>query len=774
MVRIRIKQVVVDLAESEEGMALVALCAALGTAYEPFFSAQVLREFCQLSGAPRDITPALRQWEMLVNLCAGILSSGGFMDKVNGFNRLVFGHPVDYRSPKCEPTTHGDLAKAITVIAEVAQRRKANASFVGGLDCAWLAALAEWVLSLDVSVVDSSGTVLYRSRLKVRELPQVTILIPECPSKSLLSSQTSIIPPGNSVSWLAPCSSEEDQGGLHRRSSRSSILRDTFGSSIDKLSELETAQWFALYLESSSMLQRPDPRHSENLKSPGDAGRYSSTGLPLVLDCQLFNYPMEPLLWAQESRKLRHFRTFASQYLPELTKCLQSAEPVVSQGEAESLALRALESIDAAWPYSLGQNDTGTADSIDQHQIRVKTLVQVITIFLWIMFVTDVEDDVCPSINGLANLYAWCLEWHALDPQMGEKVSWPKRMTRHEGTIRWLDLVYYCFSGLSDEDHDMERLGKRGELTRAGGGICVYYHALENPDIPPGSMVKLHVVRGYITYEGSQFDGIRDIPIGFQGHEYRLEGEELPDNSAVFTLDMMVQELNLASQLAASFHVHYLGIDGESHSIWLRLGDLYQMMQQTLRPRRCRGSCDPLYALKTSPHALCSWRNSSRDTLIINNEKTVEVQEAVESLRNTTTVWMLTSMKNQPSYCPSVTTTILGRPFFLYVLMSESDPSSLLTLSPFVRCLSCIVELGSWVPLGELRDYDDRHWEVDYGGVVELVVPDGSELEITWEESAQGKQRREEREQEQRKETEREQRWHQREEQQEREREQWE
>ena len=196
---IGIKQIVRDLAESEEGMALVALCAALGTAYEPFFSAQVLREFCKLSGAPRDITPALRQWEMLVKLCTGILSTGDFVTKVDGFNRLVFGHIPKGFGPKCQPTTYGDLAKAITANAEVAQRKKANASFLGGLDCAWLAALSEWILCLDVSIVISSGTVFYRSQMRVRDLPQVTILLPEHPSKSLLSSQTSIVPPENGV-----------------------------------------------------------------------------------------------------------------------------------------------------------------------------------------------------------------------------------------------------------------------------------------------------------------------------------------------------------------------------------------------------------------------------------------------------------------------------------------------------------------------------------------------------------------------------------------------
>ena len=66
------------------------------------------------------------------------------------------------------------------------------------------------------------------------------------------------------------------------------------------------------------------------------------------------------------------------------------------------MALRALESIDAAWPHSLDQKDT---------HIRMKTMVQVITIYLWIMFVTDVEDDVRPSVDGLDNVFDWYLRY---------------------------------------------------------------------------------------------------------------------------------------------------------------------------------------------------------------------------------------------------------------------------------------------------------------------------------------------------------------------------
>lgn len=125
--------------------------------------------------------------------------------------------------------------------------------------------------------------------------------------------------------------------------------------------------------------------------------------------------------------------------------------------------------------------------------------------------------------------------------------------------------------------------------------------------------------------------------------------------------------------------------------------------------------------------------SSSEDTLVFNKEKIPEIQEAVETLGDTSTVWMLTSIGSQTLPGPFSFTTVLGRPLFLYILMSQRKRSLLLSLSPFVQCLSCIVELGSWVPMIELGDFRPRDWEVNNGGVVELIMPNGSKLEITCE-----------------------------------------
>lgn len=85
-----IKDIVSDLADTEKGLTLVALCAALSTTYDSMFVAKVIREVCVLCKAPQSFTPALRQWRMLVDLCAGILTSSRFVTLANGFRLLIY------------------------------------------------------------------------------------------------------------------------------------------------------------------------------------------------------------------------------------------------------------------------------------------------------------------------------------------------------------------------------------------------------------------------------------------------------------------------------------------------------------------------------------------------------------------------------------------------------------------------------------------------------------------------------------------------------------
>ena len=142
-----IKPIIKDLAETEPGVACVALCACMSISYESFYVAEVLREFCKFQEAPPDIIPSIHQWKVLVHICAGAVSNSKFPNLLAGLRRLV---PRPAGVLFYQPTPTENLAKAIKTLVDVSNGTLANVTIAGGLDCMWLGAISEWLLGLDV------------------------------------------------------------------------------------------------------------------------------------------------------------------------------------------------------------------------------------------------------------------------------------------------------------------------------------------------------------------------------------------------------------------------------------------------------------------------------------------------------------------------------------------------------------------------------------------------------------------------------------------------
>lgn len=199
-----VKHVVTDLAETEEGLTLVAVCAALSTTYDSLLGARVLRELCGLCKAPQSFSPAIRQWKILVELCSGILVSSHFGLVLDGFRRLASGkhYAQGLEANRC-PTNYSALAEAILTIAQVTTKRLASATFTGGLDCIWLAAVAEWIFSLDIVIYKSGDVLLYRSRSLDQQPPQITVVYLKQTTgwkeQSFVSKKTSLIHSGRTL-----------------------------------------------------------------------------------------------------------------------------------------------------------------------------------------------------------------------------------------------------------------------------------------------------------------------------------------------------------------------------------------------------------------------------------------------------------------------------------------------------------------------------------------------------------------------------------------------
>jgi len=135
-----IKSIIKVLAETEHGMACVALCACMSISYDSFYVAEVLRDFCKFREAPPDIIPSIHQWKVLVHICAGSVTDSKFPTLLEGLIRLVLPRAgVLFH----QPTSPEALTKAIGALVNVSNGMLANVTIAGGLDCIWLAAISE-------------------------------------------------------------------------------------------------------------------------------------------------------------------------------------------------------------------------------------------------------------------------------------------------------------------------------------------------------------------------------------------------------------------------------------------------------------------------------------------------------------------------------------------------------------------------------------------------------------------------------------------------------
>ena len=390
-----IKDVVTDLADTEEGLTLVALCAALAVTYDAMYAAMVIRELSILCKAPQAFTPAIRQWKALVDLCSGMFANAHFTLAANGFRRLISGHS-NYLVRRHTPTTHSALAEAILMLAKVSKGNLLNVTFSGGIDCAWLAAFAEWVLSLDVAIRDPSSSLLYRSRGVTDKHPQVTIIVPNTAENAvqevLVRSKASFIPSGRILLQKDPALRGVNL--LNWQGSWSTILHDVFFSNIEDLLVGQTGQYFKMYIYCISFLP------------PDIAAGRGVARLARRSVMSFANHPVNPLIWTRNDSRGQAFIKFAARRLPEIAACLLNATWDSSARYVEDLGLLAMNSIGSVCRCAF--HSRNKQEKLEEEGlVCLQTMAETIAIFLWILLDSDIDEDVLPSITGLANLYTW-------------------------------------------------------------------------------------------------------------------------------------------------------------------------------------------------------------------------------------------------------------------------------------------------------------------------------------------------------------------------------
>ena len=665
-----IKDVVTDLADTEEGLTLVALCAALAATYDSMYAAMVIRELCVLCRAPQSFTPAIRQWKALVDLCSGLFANAHFTLVANGFRRLISGHS-NHIIGRHTPTSQSALAEAILMLAKVSKGNLLNTAFSGGIDCAWLAAFAEWILSLDVAICDWSGSLLYRSRSVAEKPAQVTIVVPDRAGDAvqgvLVKSKAYFIPSGQILLQKDPALRGVNL--LNWQGSWSTILHEVFHSNIDDLLAGQTGQYFNTYINCVSILP------SEIAAAQGMA-RFARRS-KLSFD----NHPVNPLIWIQSGSRGQAFIKFAARRLPEIAACLLIAPWDSSASFVEDLGLLAIRSIGSVCRCAFhSQNKQENLQEEDL--VCLQTMAETIAIYLWILLDCDIDEDVLPSITGLANLYTWQSRANKLSASATGEFYEP--IMNCDFPVLGIDLVFHVLSGLAipGTPPKHESLPINDYLARVGNGICVYHCAVEDPNLPLETMFRFRVVRGYISFSGFRFKelcGFRGVNLDIRLKAYNLRGE-----APIRSVQTIAQETENETRLEMAYLVHYFTETAQLAAHWLHLPFIFRKLQKKSRYLSCNANCPALYTLPTRKFSNQFPAMLEECPLGINMEEYDNAQKMLSGFNHASDTWILLSS-------PGLFTIITGQPILLYALINQS----VLCLLSFNDCLSCIMRIGT-------------------------------------------------------------------------------
>lgn len=147
-----------SLATTEEGGCLVVLCAAAAECYQEEHAAGIMWDLVRCHRAPDAFMPSTMQWKALVSVCAGSLSLSTFPKIAEHFMSLDdAGHTARGLS---SPDT---MARALLGIGEVSLGKYEAITICGPSDLGWLAAIAEWMLDLRISISTLDGKLLHQN-----------------------------------------------------------------------------------------------------------------------------------------------------------------------------------------------------------------------------------------------------------------------------------------------------------------------------------------------------------------------------------------------------------------------------------------------------------------------------------------------------------------------------------------------------------------------------------------------------------------------------------
>ena len=681
-----VKHIVRSLCETKQGATSAALCACLRVSYSTEMSARVLSVLCDQLLPSDGLSPALPQWAALLDVCSGALGPSKFPVMVDGFCRLAF---TDRQPHSHNATTVNALAHALAELLKVSNGSVSTITFEGGYDCAWIAAVAEWLLCLKVKVVTEEGSCVYwQDSSHTSSSAQVTIIF-NAHTHDAEPAGTKELKVVNR-SFRLPCNERfklisHSVGGWEEpfgmgRSRWSTILEDTFGSAFKMLLSPNIVGLFAKILLSDAMGH--------------DSGDYGSCN-----GWRAIHPWMGPISSPAASRERAFFLAIASR-LPELSPLLDALEYLgKASGAAAGLEGSQLWNICGckSCRQRRGDRTARKPRGICLHYLGM-TLMNLIGLLARI----DVDENIQPASTGLLLLYNYIIINYSVShesPILFTNIWWDR------GLRTIYRRTFELFTGLPSHknwEENWEDVGAASSSAMCHGGICIWLPALENPLYDPSKQIRLRVVLGNVSFRDRLYREIVDIGMSEVPYISKSVVPAVAAHGTSRVSTLVVRETLDASRLEAwielrsgktssafNAYLEHLGIErlGRLPSeLRIHIRKLYGSLHKKIDHRTCEVRLGPVRSQRLPKPDLSTWERPCPSLAILLESTTppkrsYNYPEAGE--------WILVMAGTKAGV--ATVELVRGNFTLLYYLMShEHDAGLKASLSIFDGCIRCL------------------------------------------------------------------------------------
>ena len=485
------------LTEKKIGINLVALCACLVDMHGVPVAAEVLAALWTLEGFPEEFEPSISQFNALVTACAGVVAATTFGQTgdimLGDLRKLRPGKSSITGLPAGSISNANDIAKVLHGLFQISRGTIEHINVVGGANCAFIGAVAHWLLDFAVYVEDERGAPIFQSALHP-ESAQVKIQYRHSDQVSTelqIASTTYILGDHRDMLIHTPW---EDEFFLNIRTPWDGCLERIFGNSFRRLKSLPLI--FGEFLGSAARI------YAGLAEGEADVGNFSRRCFTEFID-STYGYGFinsTGLIFPELGR------------IKDLDEAMQKASGT-SFRRAMSCGQLAIESLTRLCEcIECAKSSDRYTKKLDELEETTCLLAAVITITHLVRLVAGLERNFMlnPSISGMQLLYGrFCRNIVnrpiAIHSALGlqESQSTPSITPAH-----LMADVECLFTGHLPTPDEISRNNYRTAFSYSG--ICCFLEALRRPSSNAVDLRHIHVSPGHIQRGDREYNSVWD------------------------------------------------------------------------------------------------------------------------------------------------------------------------------------------------------------------------------------------------------------------------